>query len=130
MLTEEKLLSLKEDTRKRKISMILSQASHSLKTGKKPDLKYLNLVLSLADFEAIPKVMEEDEKTLAFFLEDRAQELLNVSGFEGSDWDHLDESGNLDISKRLIQDKILVLDKIRSPYNVGAVFRSADSFAV
>jgi len=128
MLTEKKLLSLKERTRKRKISMILSQNAHFLKTGQSVDYVYINMLLRLAGFEEIDS--SQDPKSAMFRLEDCAQNLLVQLGSEPSDWDFTDDLGNLDASKRLIQNKILILDRIRSPYNVGAVFRSADSFGI
>lgn len=127
MLTKKKLLSLKERTRIRKISMILSENAHQAKVGKSVDTVYLNDILPLADLQP---VNESDLKKLAFRLEDYAQALLVRLGAEPSDWDFTDDTGNLDISKRILQDKVLILDRIRSPYNVGAVFRSADSFGI
>ena len=55
MLTEQKLLSLKEKTRFRKISMILSQNAHDIKNGKAVDWKYLNMVIDMAKLDAIPQ---------------------------------------------------------------------------
>lgn len=127
MLTKKKLLSLKERTRIRKISMILSENAHQAKVGKSVDTVYLNDILPLADLQP---VNEPDLKKLAFRLEDYAQALLVRLGAEPSDWDFTDDTGNLDISKRILQDKVIILDRIRSPYNVGAVFRSADSFGI
>ena len=131
MLTEQKLLSLKENTRLRKISMILSQNAHDIKTGKTPDWDYLDMVIAMAGLEAVPrKVADSDPRRAMLILQDYAGILLARLGSEPSDWDITDSIGNLDVSKRLIQDKILILDRLRSPYNVGAVFRSADSFGV
>jgi len=131
MLTEKKLLSLKERTRKRKISMILSQNAHFLKTGQAVDYSYITMLLNLAGFAPLNiEQAQQDPKTTMFALEDCAQALLVQLGSEPSDWDFTDDMGNLDTSKRLVQDKILVLDRLRSPYNVGAVFRSADSFGI
>ena len=131
MLTEQKLLSLKENTRLRKISMILSQNAHDIKTGKTPDWDYLDMVIAMAGLEAVPReVADSDPRRAMLILQDYAGILLARLGSEPSDWDITDSIGNLDVSKRLIQDKILILDRLRSPYNVGAVFRSADSFGV
>lgn len=127
MLTKKKLLTLKERTRLRKISMILSECAHRLKTGHSVDLVYINDIVPLAGFEP---VIESDSKKIAFKLEDYAQALLVQLGAEPSDWDFIDDEGNLDVSKRVIQDKVLILDRIRSPFNVGAIFRSADSFGI
>lgn len=131
MLTEQKLLSLKEKTRLRKISMILSQNAHDIKTGKDVDWDYLNMVIDMAGLQAIPQETEaSDPRKAMLLLQDYAGILLARLGSEPSDWDITDSIGNLDVSKRIIQDKILVLDRLRSPYNVGAVFRSADSFGI
>ncbi len=127
MLTKKKLMSLKDRTRIRKISMILSENAHQAKLGNSVDMTYINDILPVADLEPLN---EPDLKKLAFRLEDYAQELLVRLGAEPSDWDFTDDTGNLDVSKRVIQDKVLILDRIRSPYNVGAVFRSADSFGI
>ena len=131
MLTEQKLLSLKEKTRLRKISMILSQNAHDIKAGKSVDRDYLDMVIAMAGLEAIPRdIAETDSRKAMLILQDYAGILLARLGSEPSDWDITDSIGNLDVSKRIIQDKVLVLDRLRSPYNVGAVFRSADSFGI
>ena len=131
MLTEQKLLSLKEKTRQRKISMILSQNAHDIKSGKSVDWDYLDMVIAMAGLDGIPRgIVESDPRKAMLILQDYAGILLARLGSEPSDWDITDSIGNLDVSKRVIQDKVLVLDRLRSPYNVGAVFRSADSFGI
>lgn len=130
MLTKKKLLSLKDRTRTRKISLILTEAAHQASLGKDVDLVYINDIVVLEDLRPIDCGLQDDLKKLSFKLEDYAQALLSKLGAEPSDWDFTDDSGELDVSKRLIQDKVLVLDRIRSPYNVGAIFRSADSFGI
>jgi TrmH family RNA methyltransferase len=57
--------------------------------------------------------------------------LLAETGRSPADWDFLDPSGGLDRGKRRIFPGMAVyLEDIRSPFNVGALFRSAESFGV
>ena len=48
MITVKKLLTLKERTRLRKISMILHEAAVDLRNGNPVDLEYINEVLPVA----------------------------------------------------------------------------------
>jgi TrmH family RNA methyltransferase len=55
--------------------------------------------------------------------------LLNETGRYQADWDFTGSDGHLDPAKRRIFEGMLVyLEDIRSPFNVGAMFRTAESF--
>jgi TrmH family RNA methyltransferase len=55
--------------------------------------------------------------------------LLAETGRFEADWDFTDHGGRLDVSKRRPFPGMQVyLEDIRSPFNVGAMFRSAESF--
>jgi len=57
--------------------------------------------------------------------------LLTETGRDQSDWDFTNSDGRLDPVKRQIFDGMFVyLEDIRSPFNVGAMFRTAESFGV
>ncbi len=129
MITKKKLESLKEGVSRRKISMIMHQAAFDVNAGKEVDLDYINDVLSLTKYEKIDPSLER--RAIVIKLDDISSDILKKLGAEPSDWDFRETTtGNLDASARVLQDKVLVLDRIRSPYNVGAIFRSADSFGI
>jgi len=57
--------------------------------------------------------------------------LLTETGKDQADWDFTGSDGHLDPEKRLIFEGMFVyLEDIRSPFNVGAMFRTAESFGV
>jgi len=57
--------------------------------------------------------------------------LLTETGRDQSDWDFTNSDGRLDPVKRQIFNGMFVyLEDIRSPFNVGAMFRTAESFGV
>ena len=57
--------------------------------------------------------------------------LLIETGKDQADWDFIDINGKLDINKRQVFKGMYVyMEDIRSPFNVGAMFRTAESFGV
>jgi len=57
--------------------------------------------------------------------------LLAQTGKEQADWDFTNSDGRLDARKRHVFEGMFVyMEDIRSPFNVGAMFRTAESFGV
>jgi len=55
--------------------------------------------------------------------------LLEETGRNQADWDFTESSGNLDaLKRRSFAGMQIYLEDIRSPYNVGSMFRTAESF--
>jgi TrmH family RNA methyltransferase len=55
--------------------------------------------------------------------------LLSVTGYAPADWDFIDTTGHLDPAKRICFPFMeAYLEDIRSPFNIGALFRAAESF--
>jgi TrmH family RNA methyltransferase len=68
---------------------------------------------------------------LGFALNTVRHILYAETGRQTADWDFIDHDGRLDGRKRRVFSGMRVyLEDIRSPYNVGAMFRSAESFGV
>lgn len=144
MITISKLKTLKPRTCVRKTACLFHEAAL------RPDAfdkEYLSGLCGLLVGPPFVDVLLEKEHTralalastllslpedrFAFACEDLHQLLLSALGAEPSDWDFVDTaSGELDISRRTILPYTLVLDRIRSPFNIGSLFRSADSFGV
>jgi len=102
------------------------------------DNEYLDGLLSLLLSSDI--VCEKDKdyfiKSFASFKagdslagEDIYYRILSILGEEVADWDFFKE-GSLDESHRSVLPHRLLLDRVRSPYNIGAIFRSAESFGI
>jgi len=139
MITVKKLYSLKERTQVRKCSSIFHQATtHSF------DKEYLLEVFNVLYSEKSKKVLSDeyyerldklrDKLVLSTFdyvlYEDISQLLLKALDSEPSDWDFYNEEGALDPEQRIIFNHSLIIDRIRAPFNIGSIFRSADSFGV
>lgn len=145
MITIAKLKTLKDRTCVRKCALLFHQMAQQAMRNQEDHL-YLLALTGLFGSEQFTAVLNESElarlgllsaalenekgKQKAVVCEDIHYLLLQALGSDPSDWDFLDEEGNLDSSQRTIVEHILILDRIRSPYNVGSIFRSADSFGI
>lgn len=136
MITLKKIRTLKDRTQLRKAALLMYRESEQ----RGLDDDYLeglrNIVLSSH------VLMQSDKPGLdALFssylasrdplcAKDIYYMLLRLLGEEPAEWDFVTEDGRLDASGRTVLPHSLFLDRIRSPYNIGAIFRSAESFGV
>jgi len=73
----------------------------------------------------------ESKNEIRRFLNSVYHLLLSETGRYQSDWDFIDSNGSLDPSKRRpFVGMQVYLEDIRSPFNVGSMFRAAESFGV
>lgn len=139
MITVKKLYTLKERTQVRKCSAIFHQAttncfekSYLIEVFDVLYSEKSQKVLSKEHYDKLDKLREKLVSDKADFIlyEDISQLLLKALGSEPSDWDFYNESGSLNQEKRIILNHNLIIDRIRAPFNIGSIFRSADSFGV
>lgn len=129
MLRVKKIESLKDRVQLRKIGGIFHENTLY-------DDDYLRDVFSLLlknellTNEDKAKLVSIYESKKSTYGDDIYYYLLDKLGESVADWDFKDENGDIDWTRRKILNHYLYLDHIRSPYNVGSIFRSAESFCV
>ena len=131
MLTIKKINTLKPRVRVRKLGAIF----HEAYLGVSFDESYLKECMELLLSQEL--ITEEDRKDIFLFSEkgregweDIYYRTLYILGEAPADWDRVTETGEKDWSQRKVFNHYLYLDHLRSPYNVGSIFRSAESFGV
>lgn len=125
MLTIRKIRTLKPRVQLRKCGQCFHLASTSSFIEEDIDA-YFSLFYSL--------LPEERRGEASYAFERRRYDdlyylSLDVLGEAVADWDVVDE-GKVDYSKRTVFPHFLYLDFIRSPYNLGSIFRNAEAFGV
>lgn len=140
MIRIKKLRSLKDGTRERKIVRILRDWETGLEKGERPDPAYFKEFLELIwEEEAlkgyrsrrnIPETLPQEGKELRFLLNSLRHEVLNYLGTPPAEWDLLHpEDGEAPGQERKFPCR-LYLDEIRSPFNLGSIFRTAECLGV
>ena len=135
MITLKKISTLKPRVQVRKCG----GAMHLAFLGTVYDNEYIQ---GLLDILLHSELVSDDDKeyfrrAFASFSEgsllsgeDIYYRCLKILGEESADWDAVDEELKLDSAKREVRPVRLLLDRVRSPYNIGSIFRSAESFGV
>jgi TrmH family RNA methyltransferase len=141
------LYSLERLPRKQKLRKITKILADSLRAGREPgysygaDRPYIAGILGLLAADdgfavegrvliarALAAAREESGDGLTRLLTLVGELLVRETGRQTADWDYSD-GGQLDAGKRRVFPGMTAfLEDIRSPYNVGSIFRSAESF--
>ena len=124
-----------------KISLVLKKAEEDISRGIKPDLLYIKNIcrFSVSEMDekngsAVLRMLEklsdpgQDIKELLFAVNSLRYLFLSEIGRDPAEWDLSTYSDITDKNRRKILDINVYLDNIRSPFNVGSVFRTAESF--
>jgi len=150
MIPLDKLAKLPRSQRLRKAAKIFGEAeqrfiqSEKLLTG---EIEYLCVIMELlskdesfagASASALRKAAhvnykaensEKDGEEIRRTLNTVNHILLAETGRYMADWDFIKSAGMLDVSKRRVFPGMQAyLEDIRSPFNVGSMFRAAESF--
>ncbi|MDD4840468.1 MAG: TrmH family RNA methyltransferase [Sphaerochaetaceae bacterium] len=131
---------LPEKTRLRKFERLFHGFSIDIVQQRPVDYQYimrLGQVLANDPSELVDQSLRDKaslmakNEHLAWYCADISLMLGQVLNIDQADWDMVDQSGaNLDKNARTIYPLDVILDGIRSPFNIGSIFRSADSFGV
>ncbi|MDR3337677.1 MAG: TrmH family RNA methyltransferase [Treponema sp.] len=154
MIPLHKLAKLPRSQRLRKITKVFTGAEIRLSAGgdlQEAELRSLSAILELllADQEFSAAGQNDLQDALSRFGADALPPasgadggviwglntvrhlLLAETGRSPADWDFIDHQGKLNAARRRIFPGMQVyFEDIRSPFNVGAMFRSAESFGV
>lgn len=141
MITIKKLTSLKKKTALRKTVSLLLEFELDLAAGKTVDTRYIAALVNRLIIPADPAFEDAGSEALSVLSEapqrsDRLRRVCNdlrhllsfYLGIPVADWDLLPRDVNQG-TRRVLPIRVF-LEDLRSPFNVGSVFRSAESFCV
>jgi TrmH family RNA methyltransferase len=140
MLSLNKLSSLPKHTRTRKVALLLQGIEEDLVAGKGADTAYVAGLFSLlrsADcprgageeaLAALSGIGKDDADGLARLCNRVRHGILSFYDLPQADWDLRYPASDGNPPRGMFSGMTVFLDEIRSPYNVGAVFRSSESF--
>jgi len=141
MFPVSKLSELSPRTRQRKITRILQAVEVAAAGGSSPDPDYLNAVLQhigegmpaavAAAAAALSAVLgaPHDGAALLRAVNALRHSMLSALQAEPAEWDLVNAStGKLDRPARGTLPMVIYLEDVRSPFNVGSMFRTAEAF--
>jgi RNA methyltransferase, TrmH family len=141
MFPLSKLSELSPKTRLRKVARILQSLEVDLAAGRPLDKSYVGSLLALLASESSPGIMAVADAARG--LQGAAGEgllrgfnsirhgILRSLGAEPSEWDLVSpDTGRLDRSTVRVFPFTVYLEDIRSPFNVGSIFRTAEALGV
>lgn len=121
MITARKLAGLPEGTRLRKILLLVRDWETGVPAG---DLQYRQAVLDLLPPTLLPPDFQPDDRRS---LQNLRYRLLAHLGQSAADWD-LSAPGDASVTEARRWSIQAWLEDLRSPFNVGSVFRTAEAF--
>lgn len=139
MIPLHKLSSLTPSHRLRKAALEFRALEEAVIAGGVFDERYVRGLLSLLSRdEAVPPDVRAELGRLAYKIDEDPRRafnqarhhMLRLTGKDAADWDLLDSSGLSAVSRRILPGFRVYLEDVRSPFNVGSVFRSAEAFGV
>ena len=140
MITVRKLKTLKDGTRERKIVRILKDWETALEKDERPDPLYFKDFMNFlweedalnacSSLRGAPRALPEEKRELRFLLNSLRHEVLNYLGTPPAEWDLLHPEDQGDQAEGRKFPCRLFLDEIRSPFNLGSIFRTAECLGV
>ncbi len=141
MISLSKLKTLPRKTRLRKIISLLKAFELDIAGGREIDMGYLfglvNLVEGEPGLDGFFSSLNGERKELEIegakirFINQIRYKLQDLVGIDTAEWDLIDlKTGKLDPTERKIYPIHVFLEDIRSPFNVGAIFRTSEAFGV
>lgn len=133
MITLRKLRTLKESTRFRKYIIILQELEVKIENNNLSETTYYNSIFNeIKTEENIPSRTKDllNEKLTIRVVNSLRHTIMAHLGIEPSEWDFtapLDKRETDSINKLGIN---LYLDDIRSPFNLGSIFRTGECFGM
>lgn len=134
MITLKKLATLPKGTKVRKCVRLLESFQNQLRRNQKIDRPYLKGLIALLIDEIEDPIISgkllaiDFEGEILWPLSDALFLLHQSLNIERGDWDFVEiEAGE---GERQTYPFTVVLDRLRSPFNVGSIFRTAESFGV